>query len=40
MSIFYFTQLLGLAVGLTADDLGFDTNSFDPVPFLKSKGLL
>jgi heterodisulfide reductase subunit B len=40
MPVFYFTQLLGLAVGLGADELGFDANSFDPAPFLKSKGLL
>ena len=38
--IFYFTQLLGLAVGLAPEELGFDVNSFDPVPFLKTKGLL
>ena len=38
--IFYFTQLLGLAVGLAPEELGFDVNSFDPVPFLKAKGLL
>jgi heterodisulfide reductase subunit B len=38
--VFYFTQLLGLAVGLGQDELGLDYNAFDPVPFLESKGLL
>jgi heterodisulfide reductase subunit B len=38
--VFYFTQLLGLAVGLAPAELGFDCNAVDPVPFLKSKGLL
>ena len=38
--VFYFTQLLGLAVGLTQDELGLDYNALDPVPFLKAKGLL
>jgi heterodisulfide reductase subunit B len=38
--VFYFTQLLGLAVGLAQDELGFDYNRLDPVPFLKAKGLL
>jgi len=38
--VFYFTQLLGLATGLAPEELGFDCNSFDPVPFLESKGLL
>jgi heterodisulfide reductase subunit B len=38
--VFYFTQLLGIAVGLRQDELGLDYNAVDPVPFLKSKGLL
>jgi heterodisulfide reductase subunit B len=38
--VFYLTQLLGLATGLPQAELGFDCNAIDPVPFLKSKGLL
>jgi heterodisulfide reductase subunit B len=40
MPVFYFTQLLGLAVGLGADELGLDYNKVDPRPFLTAKGLL
>jgi heterodisulfide reductase subunit B len=40
MPVFYFTQLLGLAVGLPVEDLGFEHNAFDPKPFLKQKGLI
>jgi heterodisulfide reductase subunit B len=40
LPVFYFTQLLGLAVGLPQEELGFDCNAIDPVPFLRSKGLL
>jgi heterodisulfide reductase subunit B len=40
LPVFYFTQLLGLAVGLGQDELGLDYNAVNPVPFLKSKGLL
>lgn len=38
--VFYFTQLLGVAVGLTQDELGLEQNAGDPTGFLKSKGLL
>jgi len=38
--VFYFTQLLGVAVGLTQDELGLEHNAGDPAGFLKSKGLL
>lgn len=38
--VFYFTQLLGLALGLEPPELGFEDNRLDPVPFLKEKGLL
>jgi heterodisulfide reductase subunit B len=38
--VFYFTQLLGVAVGLTQDELGLEHNAGDPAAFLKSKGLL
>ena len=40
MPVFYFTQLLGLAVGLPVEELGLEYNAFDPRPFLKQKGLL
>ncbi len=38
--VLYFTQLLGLALGLPQKDLGFEDNKLDPVGFLKEKGLL
>ncbi len=40
MPVFYFTQLLGLALGLEEKDLGFKDNKIDPAPFLKEKGLM
>ena len=40
LPVFYFTQLLGLAVGLTQDELGLEHNAGDPAGFLKAKGLL
>lgn len=40
MPVFYFTQLLGLALGLAPAELGFEDNKLDPVPFLKEKGLI
>jgi heterodisulfide reductase subunit B len=40
LPVFYFTQLLGLAVGLGRGELGLDYNALDPVPFLEAKGLL
>jgi len=40
LPVFYFTQLLGLAVGLTQDELGLEHNAGDPAAFLKAKGLL
>ena len=40
LPVFYFTQLLGVAVGLTQDELGLEHNAGDTVGFLKSKGLL
>ncbi len=40
MAILYFTQLLGIALGLEEKDLGFEDNKLNPVPFLKEKGLL
>ncbi len=38
--VFYFTQLLGLALGLEGKTLGFELNFVDPLPLLKGKGLL
>ena len=40
LPVFYFTQLLGLAVGLTEDELGLEHNAGDPAGFLRAKGLL
>lgn len=40
MPVFYFTQLLGLALGLAGNELGFEDNKLAPVPFLKEKGLI
>ena len=40
LPVFYFTQLLGLAVGLPKEELGFDANAVDPVQLLEQKGLL
>jgi heterodisulfide reductase subunit B len=38
--VFYFTQLLGIAMGLDHRTLGFEQNFVDPVPLLKQKGLI
>lgn len=38
--VYYFTQLLGIALGLDYQTLGFDQNAVDPLPLLKEKGLL
>jgi heterodisulfide reductase subunit B len=38
--VFYFTQLLGIAMGFDDQTLGFEQNAVDPLPFLKEKGLL
>jgi heterodisulfide reductase subunit B len=38
--VFYFTQLLGIAMGLDYQTLGFEQNAVDPLPLLKEKGLL
>jgi heterodisulfide reductase subunit B len=40
LPVFYFTQLLGIAVGLTQDELGLEHNAGDPAGFLQAKGLL
>ncbi len=36
--VVYFTQLLALALGMSAEDLGFERNLIDPLPVLKGKG--
>lgn len=38
--VFYFTQLLGLAVGLSEDELALNYNTTDARPLLRKKGLL
>src|SRR4030042_179565 len=38
--VFYFTQLLGMAMGLDYQTLGFEQNAVDPLPLLREKGLL
>jgi len=38
--VFYFTQLLGIALELDAQTLGFELNAVDPLPLLKKKGLI
>jgi len=38
--VFYFTQLLGIAMGLDPQRLGFERNAVNPLPLLKEKGLL
>ena len=38
--ILYFTQILGMAMGIDAGSLGFEQNAVDPLPLLKAKGLV
>jgi heterodisulfide reductase subunit B len=38
--VLYFTQLLGIAMGLDHQTLGFEQNAIDPLPLLKEKGLV
>lgn len=38
--VFYFTQLLGIAVGLSKDELALDGNATDPTRLLQEKELL
>lgn len=40
LPVFYITQLVGLAAGLSAEKLGLDSLMVDPLPMLKKKGLL
>ncbi len=38
--VFYFTQLLGITLGLDHQTLGFELNAVDPLKILKEKGLI
>ncbi len=40
LPVFYFTQLLALALGLKAEVCGFEQHVVDPRPLLSSKGLI
>jgi heterodisulfide reductase subunit B len=37
--VLYFTQLLGLALGLSCKELGLDKHTINPVPVLKKRGI-
>ncbi len=37
--VVYFTELLGMALGMGIDEIGFDSNRVSPLPVLKEKGL-
>ncbi len=38
--ILYFTQMLGLGLGIEAKDLGFEKHIINPIPLLKEKGII
>lgn len=40
MPVIFFTELLGLALGIPAKNLMFDKHMVDPLPLLKSRGLV
>jgi heterodisulfide reductase subunit B len=40
LPVFYFTQLLGLTLGIEGETLNLDNHYVDPKPLLKAKGLL
>ena len=40
MPVFYMTQLLALAVGVSSKKLGFDSMIVNPLPLLREKGLV
>lgn len=40
LPVFYLTQPLGIAVGLSLEFLGFEKNKISPIPLLKEKGLI
>ncbi len=37
--VLYFTQLLGLALGISCKELGLDKHTINPVPILKKRGI-
>jgi heterodisulfide reductase subunit B len=39
LPVLYLTQLMGLAFGVAAEDLGLETHFVDPFPLLRAKGL-
>lgn len=40
LPVLYFTQLLGIALGLDSTDYGFEKHYIDPCPLLKARGLI
>ncbi len=40
LPVLYFTQLMGLAMGLDAEELGLEKAIVDPLPLLVEKGLM
>ncbi|MEM2870201.1 MAG: CoB--CoM heterodisulfide reductase iron-sulfur subunit B family protein [Thermoplasmata archaeon] len=40
MPVFYYTQLLALALGVDAGELGLEENAVDPAPLLRAKGIM
>jgi len=40
LPVLYFTQLLGIALGLDSTEYGFEEHYVDPRPFLEQKGLI
>jgi len=40
MPVFYFTQLIGLSLGIEAENLGLKKHIVSPVPLLKEKGII
>jgi len=40
LPVLYFTQLMGLAFGISAGELGLDRHLVDALPLLKKKGLV
>ena len=40
MPVVYFTQLLGIALGMDVENVKFDSNSVNPIPLLKEKELV
>ena len=38
--VFYYTQLMAIALGLDAKICGFEVHATDPMPLLKNKGVV